>query len=187
MSDTRFIHLLFLRLDGAFHNLESNERLVAKQAFLGTWESYQNKMSLLSYSLTGLRADCDILMWRAAESLELLQDMQCRLQSSGLGKFLIPAYSYLLVGTPPDPEKSLKYLFIRHGASPSLAKPPPGLRPHPEYRRGLDEGGPLWICEAQTPEEYLKTVELEPASEGDGGPRFCCLLKDIRDLVDCLG
>lgn len=181
-SKAQYVQYVFWRLDSVFHNLESNERLVAKQQFLGTWESYQNKALLTTYSLTGLRSDCDILCVRASDSLELLQDMTFRLQSSGLGKFMMPAYSFLAVAAGPrfaaqagpgefSPGQG-RCLFVSPWARGSewFALPQAdrekaeravqesaetlGVRLHPGLR-GLEEVDDLVAAEAEEPRVYL--------------------------------
>lgn len=95
-----FLHLQLLRLDGSYHSLMANEKVVAKQEALAAFDTITRLTPLASYALTGLRADCDLLLWRAARSLDDLQEGSARLQSSGMGKFLAPVYSFL--GLAPD-------------------------------------------------------------------------------------
>lgn len=92
----QFVNFQFLKLDPSYHHLQQNEKVVARQEFLSAWDACQGKdMLLLAYSLTGIRADCDVLFWRVSERLEAFQEMTSRLRSAGLGKYLEPAYSYL--------------------------------------------------------------------------------------------
>lgn len=209
----QYVQYMFWRLDSVFQNLESNERIVAKQHFLGTWESFQDKALLVAYSTTGLRTDCDVLCVRAADSLELLQDMSSRLQSSGMGKFLIPTYSYLGTASPEiryvakagGPAEfapgQRRYLFF----SPWVSEPESrgkqdqaldkaaaahGFTLHPGLR-GLDEYDDLVAAETDRPEAYpafageLRLARKETHSTV--GPTFVAVLKDIRDQVDSLG
>lgn len=180
---TQYVQYVIWRLDGAYHNLESNERIVAKQQFLGTWESFQNKALAVSYALTGLRIDADILCVRISESLELLQDWTCRIQSSGMGKFLVPTFSYLAVaGGPRYAAKASgdgefapgqgRYLFLspwargpewfglsaaeREKAESSLLQAAKAgkVRLHPGLR-GLEELDDLVAAEVDDPNDYL--------------------------------
>lgn len=179
----QYVQYLFWRLDSVYHSLESNERIVAKQHFLGTWESFQNKAFLTAYALTGLRVDCDILCLRVADSLELLQDMTSRLQSSGMGKFLIPTYSFLARAAGPrftakasgatefTPGQG-RYLFVSPWArgpewfalAPAEREKSEGVaqeaaahakvRLHPGLR-ALDEVDELTVAEADEPLQLL--------------------------------
>jgi len=94
-SQSCFMNFQLLRLDSSYHSLMSNEKVVAKQEFLSSLDAEQRRIPIATYALTGLRADCDLLLWRVASSLEQLQDMSSRLQSSGMGKFIVPVYSFL--------------------------------------------------------------------------------------------
>lgn len=91
----QFVNFFFLKASPEFRRLLQNEKIVAKQEFLDAVEHLQDKMILLPYSLTGLRADCDLMFWRVSQDLETLQNSAHRLLSAGLGKYLTPAYSYL--------------------------------------------------------------------------------------------
>ena len=91
----QFVNFQFLKLDPVYYRLLPNEKVVAVQEFLNAWEAYQGKLLLLTYSLVGIRADCDILLWRVSENLEIFQEMTATLRSSGVGRYLHPVYSYL--------------------------------------------------------------------------------------------
>ncbi len=91
----QYVNFAFYKLDPAFRRLQSNERIVHKQEFLSAIEGFQKKLMFLTYSLVGLRADCEILFWRIGQDLDAFQEMTSRLQSTGIGKYLIPVYSYL--------------------------------------------------------------------------------------------
>jgi chlorite dismutase len=124
---TQFVNFLFLKIDPAFRTLQSNEKLVAKQEFLAAFDRYSGKTTVIAYSLVGLRADCDLLLWRVDSELEAFQEMSARLMTTGIGKYLTPVYSYLSatarpesletlplepIGTPrPEPGKK-KFLFL---------------------------------------------------------------------------
>ena len=214
MSDNvQYVQYVFWRLDSVFHNLESNERLVAKQHFLGTWESFQNKALLVSYATTGLRPDCDVLSVRVADSLELLQDITSRLQSSGMGKFMMPTYSFLAhvdpsvrwvakANSPGEFSPGQKrYLFFspwssepesrgKKDAALEKAASVHGVTLRPGLR-GLEEYDDLVAAEIDRPEAYgAFAAELRLAREETHaavGPTFVAVLKDIRDQADSLG
>ena len=53
------------------------------------------EMLVLPYSLVGLRADVDLLLWRICYTMEDLQQMSSEISSTGLGKYLRTTYSLL--------------------------------------------------------------------------------------------
>lgn len=54
-----------------------------------------DRMRTLTYSTVGTRADCDLLLWRIAYSLEDLQKMSADVARTRLGGYLQTPYSYL--------------------------------------------------------------------------------------------
>ncbi|MBI4051028.1 MAG: chlorite dismutase family protein [Elusimicrobia bacterium] len=91
----QYVNFLFLKLDPQFRRLPTPKRAAAKKEFLKALQPYRNRMILLSYSLSGLRADCDLMLWRISTELKNFQEMSSQMLSAGLGQYLLPAYSYL--------------------------------------------------------------------------------------------
>ena len=58
-------------------------------------DELSSDVSVLPYSLVGIRGDCDFLLWKVAWDLEQLQELATRLWSTNLGKYLEVPYSYL--------------------------------------------------------------------------------------------
>jgi chlorite dismutase len=61
---------------------------------IGKWRDSE-QMKVISYSLAGLRADCDMMLWRICYSLDCLQQMHAELMTTRLGSYLATPYSYL--------------------------------------------------------------------------------------------
>lgn len=93
---------MFIRLSLKFRHLMSNERITAKQEFENIIASCQEKLFLRTYSLTGIRADCDILFWRISPDADVLQQISTRMFSTGIGKFFIPVHSFLGIFQLPE-------------------------------------------------------------------------------------
>lgn len=93
----QYVNFAFYKLDPAFRRLPKEEQEQAKKEFLDVLEDYdyQGKIIILSYSLVGLRADADIMLWRISYELEIFQQMTTKMLSTGLGRYLNQAYSYL--------------------------------------------------------------------------------------------
>ena len=66
-----------------------------RREFCAVVDELGSGMFVRSFSLVGLRADADFLLWKAADSLEQLQEAATLLWSTGLGKYLTQPYSYL--------------------------------------------------------------------------------------------
>ncbi len=93
----QFVNFTFFKLDPAFRRLPKEEIDAAKQEFLDVLEEFDanNEMILLSYSMVGIRADAEIMLWRISYELEAFQRMSTRLYNTKLGKYLTTTYSYL--------------------------------------------------------------------------------------------
>jgi len=93
----QFVNFTFFKLDPAFRRLPKEEIDAAKKEFLDVLEEFDatNEMILLSYSMVGIRADAEIMLWRISYELEAFQRMSTRLYNTKLGKYLTTTYSYL--------------------------------------------------------------------------------------------
>ena len=49
----------------------------------------------LAYSMIGVRADCDFMLWRIGYDLFKFQDMMAELLATDFGKYMTAAYSFL--------------------------------------------------------------------------------------------
>ena len=85
----------FFKVDPAWRRLPDAERSDDREEFAAVVDELSTGMTLRTYSLVGLRADADLLLWKAAGSLEQLQETSTRLWSTGLGRYLSQPYSYL--------------------------------------------------------------------------------------------
>jgi len=58
-------------------------------------DEFRASIFLRSYSLVGMRADCDFMLWKAAHELEIFNRLEGELNMTGLGAYLTRPYSYL--------------------------------------------------------------------------------------------
>jgi len=201
---------MFLRLDVVFHQLMTNEKVVARQEFMSSFDSFQSKFPVATYALTGLRSDCDILLWRLSTSLDDFHRMSSRLQESGIGKYLFSTHSYLgcvpasryawTPGAAHEPKGVLgtaDYLFVRPvwGRAPDPLPDPalfPSARIHIAETFDLPERGFVLAFETPEPREYRDYLAAWNAkgsapSQAQQEPTFVCLLREMRDIVDSFG
>jgi chlorite dismutase len=90
----QYINYVFFKLDPQWRRLPEEEREVGKREFLETAEQYSGGLLLRSYSLLGLRADADFMLWRIGYDLDAFEALTGALMKTGLGKYLTPEYSY---------------------------------------------------------------------------------------------
>ena len=93
----QFLNYSFYRLDPMFRRLPVDEQRAAAAAFIelvGKWES-SDDLILRTYSLVGLRADVDFMLWRIAFDPLCFQSMEAAIRRSRLGAYLSQVYSFL--------------------------------------------------------------------------------------------
>lgn len=91
----QYVNFAFYRLDAAWRRLPHHEREVGKKDFKAVVEEFASQVIILPYSLVGIRADADLMLWRISTDLDLFQRMTTKLLMTGLGAYLTPVYSYL--------------------------------------------------------------------------------------------
>ena len=93
----QFLNYSFYRLDPMFRRLPADEQRTAAVGFVQLvrkWESLDDVI-LRTYSLVGLRADVDFLLWRIAFDPLCFQEMEAAIRRSQLGAYLCQVHSFL--------------------------------------------------------------------------------------------
>jgi chlorite dismutase len=93
----QYLNYSFYRLDPVFRRLPADEQRAAAAAFIELvqrWESSED-LILRTYSLVGLRADVDFMLWRIAFDPLSFQSMEAAIRRSRLGAYLSQVYSFL--------------------------------------------------------------------------------------------
>ncbi|MBI5949765.1 MAG: chlorite dismutase family protein [Chloroflexi bacterium] len=93
----QFLNYAFYKLDPAFRRLPATERAEAGAEFaavLNRWEN-RDELILRTYSLVGLRGDCDFMLWRISSDLACFQEMQDEMNRARLGAFLTQPHNFL--------------------------------------------------------------------------------------------
>ena len=92
----QFVNFRFFRIDPVWRRLSEPEKEKGRKEFFEAAEFFRSKgMLLYSYSLLGIRAEADFLLWRISQGLENFQQMSAALLKTGLGKYITIPYSYL--------------------------------------------------------------------------------------------
>ena len=93
----QYLNYSFYRLVPEFRRLPADERRAAGKEFLELvqkWEA-SDDLILRTYSLVGLRADVDFMLWRIAFDLLPFQSMEAAIRRSQLGAYLSQTHSFL--------------------------------------------------------------------------------------------
>ena len=99
MSEAPFVQALALGLDPAWRRLPEAERCEDARAFARAVEHVPG-VTTHCYSMVGLHAGADLLVWRLSPSLEGLEEAAAAALRSGLGRWLRVAESLLGVVQP---------------------------------------------------------------------------------------
>jgi len=103
MADPRqVVKYTFLKAVPAAFEWNENDRAGAAAELAAVLEDQAQDGTLLTYSTVGLRADCDLLIWHAAQTVDEIQAAESRWRSSRLGPRLAVAHSFLAM-TKPSP------------------------------------------------------------------------------------
>lgn len=116
----------FYQVDPAWRRLADEERSIHKKELAETVTGAS--IEVHPYSTVGLREDSDLAFWQITDGPEGLQAFQASLNSTALGRYLVPTHSYLAMtrksaylkghkhegqefNMPAGPKGS-KYLFV---------------------------------------------------------------------------
>lgn len=91
----QFVNFYFYKADAAWRRLPSAERAEGRKEFVSVVEKFSDRVMTIPYSLVGIRAEADIMLWRISYELEALQEMSVQLNATGIGQYLSTPYSLL--------------------------------------------------------------------------------------------
>ncbi|WP_420597472.1 chlorite dismutase family protein [Deinococcus sp.] len=97
----QFLNYAFYKLDPAFRRLPRNEQEEIKAEFLAAAQGWvtdaprESGLIQRTYSLGGVRADTDFMLWRISFDVREFQDAQARLNRTRLMGYLTQPYNYV--------------------------------------------------------------------------------------------
>ena len=99
MTDSRFVHALALGLDPAWRRLSREERCQSAEELAAAVDG-PSGVTTHTYSMVGLQAAADLLLWSIAPSLDALEEKAALVLRSGMGRFLKVSESFLGIIQP---------------------------------------------------------------------------------------
>jgi chlorite dismutase len=196
----QFVKYSFYKLNSTFRRLPDHKQIDAKHEFIEAVQHLNQRMLLRSYSLFGLRADADFMLWQVAATLEPFQQLATAIFSTTLGAYLDLTYSYqgatrrsiyeipeALQGHDEEDQLTveptdLKYLFVY-----------PFVKTRPWYMLPMEERQEMMnehvIAGRRYPDIKLNTIysygvddqEFVVAFEGDHPTDFIDLVMELRE------
>ena len=94
MTERRFVHALALGLDAGWRRLPAEDRR-RSAAELVAAVGAESEVITHSYSMIGLRAGSDLLLWSLGPSLESLEEKAAAVLRSGMGRWMRVSQSFL--------------------------------------------------------------------------------------------
>jgi chlorite dismutase len=95
--EKQFVNFIFFRVNPDWRKLDERSKLEFKTDFQSVFNSYNEKMLLFSYSLVGFDSKADMMFWRIAPSLDIVQEMTAKLYRTSFGSYLETVDNYLSV------------------------------------------------------------------------------------------
>ncbi len=93
----QYVNFSFYKLDPGFRRLPKDVREKAQKEFIDLLNEIDSEgnMIMICYTLVGVRADSDLMLWRISYEMEDFQKMSTRMYQTELGKWLTTTDSYL--------------------------------------------------------------------------------------------
>ena len=85
----------FYRVDPAWRRLARTLKHRQGNELLGVVNRYSKKLLVRTYSLVGLKADVDFLIWRVGTTVEEAQEMSAAVRQTEMAGYLTMPYAYL--------------------------------------------------------------------------------------------
>ncbi len=93
-----FVKYSFFHLRPEWRRLDASAREAGKVAFARVLERLPGEIVTRTYSLVGLKAGCDMMIWSIAPDLASIQELHARFLGTPLGGYLETPFSYLGMG-----------------------------------------------------------------------------------------
>src|SRR5256885_15796796 len=102
MADARqVVKYTFLKVEAPVLSWPAAEREAAVREFTDLLEAGPTGETLLAYSTVGLRGDCDVLIWQAADTVDAIQHAESQWRATRPGPYLRDAHSFPAMMKPP--------------------------------------------------------------------------------------
>ena len=95
-ADARqLVNFCFYRLDPAWRRLPRAVKARQGRELEAVIERFSKKLMVLTYSLVGIKAEAELLIWRVGQRLEDLQEMSAAVRQTAMAGYLTMPYTYL--------------------------------------------------------------------------------------------
>jgi chlorite dismutase len=91
----QFVHFSFYKLDPAWRRLPAAAQEEGRAELQAVIEAFEERFPVRAYTMAGLRADADLMLWKVSERLEDFQELGTAILSTAMGGYLATPYAYL--------------------------------------------------------------------------------------------
>lgn len=91
----QMVRFTFYKLDTQWQLLPSEQRKAGREEMARIFAEHSEQALLRSFSLYGLRTDCDFMLWQATYDVGSLQSLSSKLRCSPMGPYLREVYGFL--------------------------------------------------------------------------------------------
>ncbi|MEO8972704.1 MAG: chlorite dismutase family protein [Ktedonobacteraceae bacterium] len=84
----QLVRFTFYKLDPQWQLLSEETRSQGRAELARIFDEFSEHSVMRSFSLFGLRSDCDFMLWQATYSIEDLQDISSKIRRSPMGPYL---------------------------------------------------------------------------------------------------
>lgn len=91
----QFVNFACYKLDPAFRRLDAQTKETARKEFVESINTKRDGLLCLTYSVTGLRADVDFILWRIALTPDTFQQQTRAINKTVMGGYLSTPQSFL--------------------------------------------------------------------------------------------
>jgi len=194
----QLVRFTFYKLDPQWYLQPAEIRQRGKQELIDIFTGYEQRSLMRSFSLYGLRSDCDFMLWQATYDIDDLQGISSQLRRSTIGPYLRETHAFLsmtkrsvyvgknargahdprLVITPSDKKYLFVYPFVKTRAWYAL--------PLDERKRMMNEHIRIGITYPSvtintTYSFGLDDQEFVVAFESDSVSDFLDLVQELRE------
>ena len=97
-----FVKYTFYKVRPEWRLLPADAKKKQKAEFAALLHDLEDEIVLRTYSLVGIRAETDFMLWTVDPHLETLRDLARRVSSTELGHYLDTAHAYLAATRPSE-------------------------------------------------------------------------------------
>jgi chlorite dismutase len=91
----QLVRFTFYKLDAQWSLLPEATRKRGKEELLSVFAEHEQRALIRSYSLYGLRSDCDFMLWQATYAVDDLQGLSSHIRRSAMGPYLRETNAFL--------------------------------------------------------------------------------------------